>query len=114
MRLMPPLIFPARVRFLMRAFGMVLLIVSAVSCRKHSTNNRNPSTEEPRTVQTMSATLRPMEKLLTVTGTLAAQEDATLSVKVPGRLEKIAVDLGSAVKRDDLIAQVERRDYELR
>jgi RND family efflux transporter MFP subunit len=52
--------------------------------------------------------------MLTVSGTLAAQEEATLSVKVPGRLEKVAVDLGSVVKSGDLIAQVERRDYELR
>lgn len=61
-----------------------------------------------------AATLRPMEKFLLVSGTLAAQEEATLSVKVPGRLEQVAVDLGSVVKRGDLIAQVEKRDYELR
>ena len=55
-----------------------------------------------------------MEKVLTVTGTLAAQENATLSAKVPGRLDTIAVDLGSVVQRGDLIAQVEPSDYELR
>lgn len=60
------------------------------------------------------AALRPMERVVTVTGSLAAEEAATLSVKVSGRLRHIPVDLGSLVKKGDLIAQVEPRDYELR
>ena len=55
-----------------------------------------------------------MERLVVATGTLAAEEAATLSVKIGGRLREIRVDLGSVVKRGDLIAQVEPRDYELR
>ncbi len=55
-----------------------------------------------------------MEQTVLATGSLAAQEQATLSVKVPGRLTVLAVDLGSAVKQGDLIAQIEPRDYELR
>ena len=55
-----------------------------------------------------------MERAVTVTGSLAAQEQATLSVKVPGRLQTIEVDLGSVVKQGAVIAQVERQDYELR
>jgi RND family efflux transporter MFP subunit len=55
-----------------------------------------------------------MERVVTVTGILAAEEAATLSVKIAGRLKEIPVDLGSVVKRGDVIAQVEPRDYELR
>jgi len=55
-----------------------------------------------------------MERVVTVTGVLLAEEAATLSVKIGGRLKNIAVDLGSVVKRGDVIAQVEQRDYELR
>jgi len=55
-----------------------------------------------------------MERLVTVTGSLVAREEATLSVKVPGRLRTIAVDLGSVVKAGDVIAQVEPADYEIR
>ena len=91
-----------------------LLAAGAVSCRQSATDARQPAAEEVRSVKVASAALRPMEKFLVVSGTLAAQEESTLSVKVPGRLEKVAVDLGSVVKRGDLIAQVERRDYELR
>jgi len=54
-----------------------------------------------------------MERTITVTGSFNARERATLSVKVPGRLEKIEVDVGSVVKKGDLLAQIEREDYEL-
>ncbi|HEV2707445.1 MAG TPA: hypothetical protein VGV59_16125, partial [Pyrinomonadaceae bacterium] len=36
----------------------------------------------------------PVGKSVSVTGTLAAQDEATLSVKVPGRLSAVGVDLG--------------------
>ena len=55
-----------------------------------------------------------MERVVSATGSLLAQEQATLSVKVPGRLHTVAVDLGSVVKQGDLLAQVDPKDYELR
>jgi len=98
----------------MRLLCAALLVAGGVSCRKSASETRAPASETVRSVKVATVVLRPMEKFITVAGTLAAQEEATLSVKVPGRLEKVAVDLGSVVKRGDLIAQVERRDYELR
>jgi RND family efflux transporter MFP subunit len=47
-------------------------------------------------------------------GSLAAFDQATISVKVPGRLRSITVDLGSLVQRGQLIAQIEPQDYQLR
>lgn len=93
---------------------VLLLALATSSCSQSTAENRGARAEPPRAVQTAFAALRPMEKALFVTGTLVARENATLSVKAPGRLESIAVDLGSSVKRGDLIAQVEPRDYELR
>jgi RND family efflux transporter MFP subunit len=43
-----------------------------------------------------------------------AFDQATISVKVPGRLRTITVDLGSLVQRGQLIAQIEPQDYQLR
>jgi RND family efflux transporter MFP subunit len=54
-----------------------------------------------------------MERTVAVIGSLAAQDVATLSVKVSGRIQTIAVDLGSSVRKGELIAQVEPQDYEL-
>jgi len=55
-----------------------------------------------------------MERAVFATGTLAAQEESTLSSKVSGRLQRIEVDVGTPVKPGALLAQVEPRDYELR
>jgi RND family efflux transporter MFP subunit len=55
-----------------------------------------------------------MEETVTVTGTLAAYDQAAVSAKVPGRLKSIAVDLGSVVKQGQIIAQIEEQDYQLR
>ena len=67
-----------------------------------------------RSVRLVSCDLRPMERVIAVSGSLAAQEQATISVKVPGRIKTLAADIGSVLQQGDLIAQVEPRDYELR
>lgn len=67
-----------------------------------------------RSVQVASVDWRRMERIVTVTGSLLAREEATLSVKVPGRLRSLQVDLGSEVRAGEVIAQVEPADYEIR
>ena len=69
---------------------------------------------EPRPVKVARVEELPVGASVNVTGTLAAQDEATLSVKVPGRVSSIAVDLGSAVRRGQVVAQVEQQDYRLR
>src|ERR1044071_4514798 len=56
----------------------------------------------------------PVGASVNVTGTPAAQDEATLSIKVPGRLKTIPVDLGSVVRKGQGVAQVEQQDYRLR
>ena len=69
---------------------------------------------EPRQVKLARVEEMPVGTSVNVTGTLAAQDEATLSVKVPGRVSSIAVDLGSVVRRGQVVAQVEQTDYRLR
>jgi RND family efflux transporter MFP subunit len=54
-----------------------------------------------------------MERTVTALGSLAAYDQATVSVKVPGRLQDIAVDLGSVVQKGEVIARIETQDYQL-
>src|SRR6185295_19403853 len=56
----------------------------------------------------------PVGQTVTVNGTLAAYDQTTVSVKVPGRVKMISVDLGSVVKRGQMVAQLEPEDYRLR
>jgi len=54
-----------------------------------------------------------MERAITVTGTLAAYDQALVGVKVPGRVQSIPVDLGTIVKQGQLLAQLDPQDYQL-
>jgi RND family efflux transporter MFP subunit len=67
-----------------------------------------------RKVKTTQVVEMPVGETVTVNGTLAAYDQTTVSVKVPGRLKTISVDLGSVVKRGQLIAAIEPDDYKLR
>lgn len=49
-----------------------------------------------------------------VTGTLAADEQVMLSLKVTGRLEELNVDLGSRVSKGQVIARLTPTDFDLR
>jgi RND family efflux transporter MFP subunit len=49
-----------------------------------------------------------------VTGTLAAEEQVTVSFKVPGRLDSLEVDLGSTVGGGQLLGRLVPTDFELR
>jgi len=99
-----------------RALSAAVLASLLISCGKSGSpsKGREQSGAPPRPVRLARAEVRPMERSIPVTGTLAAQEQSTLSAKVPGRLQRLAVDLGSVVREGDLLAQVEPRDYELR
>lgn len=55
-----------------------------------------------------------MVRTVTVSGTLAAEEEVLLSLKVTGLLEDIRVDLGSPVRRGDVIARLDPTDFDLR
>lgn len=69
---------------------------------------------EPRPVKLAKVTDVGMENVITVTGTLAAYEDATISAKVAGRINSLPVDLGSAVSKGQVIAELEKSDAQLR
>ncbi len=73
------------------------------------------ATNEPaRDVTTAVVAQAPWERTLRTTGELAAFDEATISVKVPGRIETLDVDVGTHVKKGDVLAIIEKRDYELR
>lgn len=68
----------------------------------------------PRQVKTTAVAETPFGETVTANGTLAAFDQTTVSVKVPGRLSTISVDLGSVVRQGQVIAQLDPQDYRLR
>ena len=93
-----------------------ILILTSVACKSgYPVSARNaPAEAEARPVKISPASERSMERTITVTGTLAAYDQATVSAKVPGRLASISVDLGTVLRQGQVIAQIEKQDYQLR
>jgi RND family efflux transporter MFP subunit len=52
--------------------------------------------------------------VVVASGTLAAEEQVVLGMKVAGRLAEITVDLGSRVKQGDVVARLDPTDFRLR
>jgi len=75
---------------------------------------KTPPAEKPRAVRLVPAAKRPLPKAISAVGTLVAEDRAELSFKVPGRLQKLFVDIGSAVPAGAVLAQLERDDYAVR
>src|SRR6266545_6729650 len=67
-----------------------------------------------RQVKTVQVAQTPIGETVTVNGTLAAYDQTTVGMKVAGRLQSISVDLGSVVRKGQVIAKLEQPDYQLR
>jgi len=94
-----------------------LLAVSVVACGKDSTPARaagRSKDQEPRSVRAVTASVGPLPRTVIVTGTLAADEEVVAGFKVAGRVSEIAVDLGSPVRKGQVLARLDPTDFRLR
>ena len=73
-----------------------------------------PPAIKPREVRVTPATELKVARTVAVTGTLNAEEQVVLSMKVTGRLAQLAVDLGTRVLRGDVVARLDPLDFKLR
>jgi membrane fusion protein, multidrug efflux system len=68
----------------------------------------------PRAVRVVAAAQEHVPRTVTVTGTVAADEQVLLGTKVAGRLQELTVDLGSRVRKGQTVARIDPGDYRLR
>jgi RND family efflux transporter MFP subunit len=79
-----------------------------------------PATARPETagqarqVRLAAAAETLVDRTVTATGTLAAEDQVVLGAKVVGRLSEIHVDLGTRVRKGQAIARIDPDDYRLR
>ena len=91
----------------------VALSILSVSCKEGDTKQRAEAGEKKR-VKVVKAMSANVPRSVEVSGTLAAEEEVVLSVKVPGRVQTVYVDLGSPVKRGQALVRLEPADFQLR
>jgi RND family efflux transporter MFP subunit len=87
---------------------------AAVADQKGPAARPAVSTPTVRQVNTTIAAEKSLDQLVVVTGTLAAEQEVVLGMKVTGRLGDIDVDLGSPVQKGQAIARLDTTDFELR
>ena len=106
--------FKSHVKLLLPAISLAVISVAACKSDYPAAARQNRGGDKPREVRTARVEETPFGEAVTVNGTLAAYDETVASAKVPGRLRAISVDLGTVVRRGQVIAQVEPQDYNLR
>ena len=75
---------------------------------------KTPDQVASRRVNVVTAAEKPIEQLVTVTGTLGAEQEIVLGLKVAGRISELPLDLGSPIEKGDVIARLDTTDFTLR
>jgi RND family efflux transporter MFP subunit len=96
--------------------GIALLLTTLGGCTGESPATASPkkAPAPARDVRVVPAVESRVPRTVAVTGTLAAEDQIVLSLKVAGRLADLTVDLGSRVRRGQVIARLDPTDFTLR
>ena len=87
-------------------FVIVMLGVLLFGCEKQVEEIIRP-------VETTTVSPLPERLYFEYPAIVTAKNESILSFKVAGPIEKISVDVGSFVKKGEVIAQLDKRDYEV-
>jgi RND family efflux transporter MFP subunit len=94
--------------------GSLLLAVLVGSACERSKPEREKVGASARDVRLVPVEPRTLDRVIEITGTLAADEQASVAVKVAGKIASVSIDLSSKVAQGDPIAQIDPTDYRLR
>ncbi|MBK6316801.1 MAG: efflux RND transporter periplasmic adaptor subunit [Blastocatellia bacterium] len=89
------------------------LVVSA--CKSdYPSSSASAVAGEAKPVQLIAIREQFLDRTVIANGTLAVDEEASVSFKVAGKIASISIDLGTVVKKGSVIAQLDTTDFELR
>lgn len=97
-------------------FFLVIAFILLAACSGPYSERKAAAKVEsaPTLVDTVRAVSASLPSVVDANGELFAEELANISTKVPGRVTKLNVDLGSLVKTGAVLAELERDDYQYR
>ncbi|HSE40628.1 MAG TPA: efflux RND transporter periplasmic adaptor subunit [Acidobacteriota bacterium] len=95
---------------------LISLCLLSVSCQSDTSarSSRENAAKKVKQVKVTRAQEGKLARTVGVSGTLAAEEEVVLSLKVTGRVRDIMVDLGSKVRKGQPLIRLEPTDFELR
>ena len=68
---------------------------------------------EPPSISVVAAEVRRIDRSISVTGSLAADETVTVSPEVQGRVKAIYFDFGQAVQKGQVVAEIDPTEYQI-
>jgi len=101
-------------RFLGTFFVFGLLLTSCSGPYSQGGAAKAKPDPAPVAVKTLPVTLTTLPEAISANGELFAEELTTVSAKVPGRVAKLYADLGSVLQAGDIVAELEKTEYEFR
>jgi RND family efflux transporter MFP subunit len=75
---------------------------------------RTTDASAARQVTAVPVAEQPIDRVVTVAGTLAAEDQVALAFKVAGRVDTLTVDLGTLVREAEVVARLLPADFEFR
>jgi RND family efflux transporter MFP subunit len=97
-----------------RAAAFLLVILAAGCGQDRADATAKAKQDAPRAVHLVTAEPGSLPRVVTVTGTLAAEDQVVLNTEVAGRLAELPVDLGSVVREGDVVAVLDLTDFLLK
>jgi RND family efflux transporter MFP subunit len=102
----------------MKRFFVLLSLLAVTSllggCRSGESARASGESAGAREVRVARAERGALPNVVTVSGTLAAEEQVVLGMKVAGRVAELSVDLGSRVEQGQVMARLDPTDFRLR
>jgi RND family efflux transporter MFP subunit len=93
--------------------NLVMVLAVLTGCAKKQEAVKTPETAAVEiSVKVQPAVASTVDKSVDVTGSLEADETVNLSFEIPGRVAAFRVDFGQLVKKGDIIAELDKREYE--
>jgi RND family efflux transporter MFP subunit len=98
------------------ALGLTLLLSGCQGQGSVGAEEQKSKAAAPpaREVKVTPAAERTVARTVSATGTLAADDQVVLGTKVAGRLAEITVDLGTRVKKGQVIGKLDQNDFKFR
>lgn len=107
-----------QINYCLMALAVFVLATFAVSCGGSKANARPGATATPSPaaieVATAAAIQRQLPRYFEATGSLAGDVQTDVQPQTAGKVVAVGVDLGSYVRRGQMIARIEDADYKIR
>ena len=89
------------------AIGVIVLISALAACKKEE----KAATPDIRPVRTVTVALSEAGETVSLTGEIQARYQADIGFRVAGKISERPVDIGTQVKKGDLLARIDPQQY---